>query len=144
MTSRSNVCFVGEYTAKYRVKHTLTQLCRADQITHSCYQRRQMKTQTHMKTATRLHSSWTIACALLWFTLTSVTCGSPPRSHTAALSAVINSISLTPVDANEAQTSPFLLMVCLCFNKRPFFNHQADQKVCGTQPQLMAFFLCVV
>lgn len=90
-----------------------------------------------MKTHTHLQSSWTIACTLLWFILALVTCvrlTTERHSHTQIQGNVINSITHTPVNTNEAKTNPFLLMVCLRFNKKAFFTssfyHRAEQKRC--------------
>lgn len=42
------------------------------------------------------------------------------HSHAQTQGDVINSITHTSVDANEPKTNPFLLMVCLRFNKKAF------------------------
>lgn len=41
--------------------------------------------------------------------------------HTDTHYSVINSITHTPVNANEAKTNPSLFMFCLCLNKKAFF-----------------------
>lgn len=60
-------------------------------------------------------------------------------AHTPTQSRVINSVTQTPVNANEAKTNPFLLMVCLRFyhtnthtkEKKSFFTsscyHRPEQ-----------------
>lgn len=112
-------------TAKYWFTHsTHTQHGRAYQITQKMGQKNEIR-RKHTKTHTLLHSSWTIACTYwlcshLWLflcisRLKGMATDSSTQTH------VINSITHTPVHADEAKTNPSLFMFCLRFNKKAFF-----------------------
>lgn len=115
--------------------------------------RRMRKGANTYETHTHLHSSWTIACTLLRFTLAfqspvalSVCLTAETHGfHTQTRRAVINSITHTSVNTNEAKTNPFLFMFCLHFTKKALFLFLIIQSMnrqyftAPEQPQLSKF-----
>ena len=96
------------------------------------------KVQTHVETDKHLFVFMVddCMCAALVCSGAALTCGcvchvwkawrrrrrTPTHTHTQTHRRVINSITHTPVNTNEAKTNPFLFMFCLRFNKKAFFS----------------------
>lgn len=120
-------------TSKYcdsTCRHTTAGL--SDNTKASIRQRGRMRKSTHRHTLICIHHGqlhvhsfgllW--LCRHLWlFLCISRLGGMAADSHTQTHANVINSITHTPVNTNEAKTNPFLFVFCLRFlTKRLFFS----------------------